>query len=234
MSNYDWIRAYQDAASMPSGAQERMQFLLDNNPNSKQLLANGTIRAPELNPETPYWHEKEAYQDTPANSQSGGLNTSLSYVDWSKMPRMGPAGDTPKGSIWAQVNSNSRVDPWSMKPIGVDPNMGPTYNDPNWGLLQLIRAKAPEDPVMKYGKMAIMGGVTAGMASALAPFLASGLGLGAGSNPLMAAFLRALPGLAQGRNPLAAAGSIAGGATGVPFGSTLGGAAGSYLGRPGG
>jgi hypothetical protein len=232
MANYDWLQQYASASSGVFGdkTQEMMNYLLTNNANSKELLASGAIRAPQMST-APTGQYESGYQ----GQQAGGLDTSQPYVDWSKLPRMGPGGDTPANTMWGQVNSNSRVDPYTMKPVGPDPRMGRTYNDPNYGLLQLIQRRAPDDNVMKYGKMATIALVTSGMASALAPFLVSGLGLGAGANPLMAAFLKALPGLAQGgyRNPLAAVGSIAGGATGIPGGSMLGGAAGSYLGRPG-
>lgn len=224
MGAYDWLPGYANLAAIAKSQPDllpTLQQMIADNPNGQQLLASGAINLPQAAAPNPY------------ESGPGPGGDQPPPIDWSKIPQMGPGGDTPANTMWGQVNSNNRVDPWTMKPVGPDPKMGRTYNDPNYGLLQLIQKRAPDDPIMRYGKMATMGLVTGGMAAGLTPFLASLLGLGSGANPMLMAFLKAVPGLAQGgyKNPLAALGNIAGGATGIPGGSMLGGAAGSYLGQ---
>jgi hypothetical protein len=219
MGAYDWLPGYANLAAIAKSQPDllpTLQQMIADNPNGQQLLASGAINLPQAAAPNPYESGPGPQQPPP--------------IDWSKLPQMGPGGDTPANTMWAQVNSNNRVDPWTMKPVGPDPKMGGTYNDPNYGLLQLIQRRAPDDPIMKYGRMGVIGLVSGGMAMGLAPLLASALGLGQGSVPLIASLLRAVPGLAQGGNPLQVAGSLAGGATGIPGGSMLGGVAGSYLG----
>jgi len=227
MGAYDWLPGYANIAAIARSQPDLLPTLrqmIASNPNGQQLLDSGVINLPQRQEPNPY------------ESGPGPGGNQPPPVDWSRLPQMGPGGDTPANTMWGQVNSNNRVDPWTMRPVGPDPRMGQTYNDPNYGSVQLTQRRAPDDPIMRYGRMATMALVTGGMAAGLAPALASALGLGQGSMPFITSLLRAVPGLAQGGNPLQIAGSLAGGMTGIPGGSTLGGAAGSYFGqgyRPG-
>lgn len=223
MAAYDWIPTYEMAASGGYGDQSNavLQRLIASNPNAQSLIASGAIQGPQANGPGAGFYE----------SGNGGTATGAG-VDWSKLPQMGPGKDLPTNTMFGQVNSQYRVDPYTQKPIAANPNQ-PTYNDPNYGLLQLIQKRAPDDMTMKLGRALVLSIVGGGVAGFAAPAIGSAFGLGSGANPFIAGLLRAIPGLAQGGNPLSTLGGVAGGATGIPFGSTLGSYAGKQFG-PGG
>ncbi len=223
-ADYSWIPAYEAAASGAYGDQSMavlQRLLAENHPNAPDLLASGAITGPSS-------------QATPGFYESGnnGVAQTGAGVDWSKLPQMGPGVDTPANSMWAQVDSPYRVDPYTMKPVGAKPG-APTYQDENYGLLSLIQKRAPDDMTMKLGRALVLSLVGGGVAGLAAPAIGGALGFGSGANPFIAALLKTIPGLAQGQNPFSSLGSAVGGATGIPFGSTLGSFAGSQIGRGG-
>ncbi len=203
-ADYSWIPAFEAASSGAYGDQSMavlQRLLAENHPNAPDLLASGAITGPSS-------------QATPGFYESGnnGVAQTGAGVDWSKLPTMGNGKDLPTNTMWGQVNSPYRVDPYSQKPIGPT---GPTYDDPNFGLLQLIQKRAPDDMTMKLGRALVLSLVGGGVAGFAAPAIGSAFGLGSGANPF------------------SSIGSAVGGATGIPFGSTLGSFAGSQIGRGG-
>lgn len=199
--------AYGDPTDTGSGAYRLLQTL-QSQPEYGNLVASGAI-----NP--------TASANNPANVSAQGV---VNNVDWSKLPTMGPAGfKLPTNMMWESIGGTAGTTATPGQAI---------YHDANYGDIGLRQQRAPNDATMNIMRSMAMTAAMGPMAAALAPAAAGALGLSSGGfgQTAIASLIRGLPGLIQGGggNILSMLGSMAGGASGVPLGSTLGRLAGSY------
>lgn len=218
--NYSWVPVYEAIQAGTYGdpsskeVKDLTERLLSEAKNKDELISKGAITL-----------GSESEQGWKAGS-----------VDWSKLPKYGSAVDTPKNTMWAPVNSQYRVDPYSQKPVDESQGYGSVYHDENYGDLQLIQQRAPDDPIMAIGKSLVIASVLGPAASGLAGLLAPTLGIssGLGTNLLATAF-KALPGIVQGGNfdslLKGVVGTVAN-STGIPGAGTAANFALSYLQKP--
>mgnify|MGYP001264816103 FL=1 len=181
---------------------------------------------------------KDAGSDFEAAKKAGIIGEDGS-VNWKNAPAMGPAGfNMPANAQWAPTGGRGgQVDPWTMQPL-THGQGGPftgtgVYHDPIYGDMVLAQNRAPNSTSMNLARMGATAAFMGPMAATFAPMIGGALGLGSSMNPLIAGLIKGIPGLAQGGgmgNLLSMLGGFAGGATGIPGGSFVGGQAGSYLG----
>jgi len=108
-------------------------------------------------------------------------------IDWSKLPQMGPQGfNLPANSMWHPVGGRSGYQPISG---------APTYEDPNYGTLQLIQQRAPNSLGLDLAKAGALGLASVGIGGGLGIAASE---LGAGTGLWGAAGDAYLPGLASG------------------------------------
>lgn len=202
-AKYDWLKAYAAAETGEFGD------------NSDPLSAyNNIIKAAGSD-----------YTD----AQKAGIITADGSVDWSKAPK-DSAPNAPANSQW--ITTGGRAGMTDAYGKAATSGYGGTqlYNDPNYGTEELVQERAPDSTSMKIARGVATAAVAGPAAAAFAPLIGGALGLGAGANTSIAALLKAIPGLAMsgGQNWASTLGSILGGASGIPGGSTIGGAVGSY------
>lgn len=104
--------------------------------------------------------------DREYSNEGGGGSMPAYDVQWDKLPQMGPHTDTPANTIWTPHNPANTA--------------YATYNDPNYGLIDLVRDQAPNDKSMDILRSLAIAAAVGPAAAALAPAAAGALGYGAG------------------------------------------------------
>ena len=202
-AQYDWLKAYEAAQSGEFGD------------NKDPLSAYNNI-------------VKAAGPDF-ASAQQAGIIKADGSVDWSKAPK-DSAPNAPANSQWITAGGRAGMtDAYGKAPTSGYGGTG-LYTDSNYGTEELVQNRAPNSTVMNIGRGLATAAFAGPAAATFAPLIGGALGLGSGANTSIAALLKAVPGLAMsgGKDALSVLGSLLGGASGLPGGSSVGGAIGSY------
>lgn len=172
----DWVQSYEALQNgvygLPtdpeSGPGRVLAGLTKDNPDYQRLYGTA-IRDPNTVTTPATWSQAQA----------------PSWVDWTQLPKMGPAGyQTPNNAMWQAVGGRS----------GIAPTPGqPTYNDPNYGTLQLVQQRAPNDTSMNI----LRGLAIAAFAYPTAGALGNYFGLGKLGTGALNAGIKSAPTLAQ-------------------------------------
>ena len=169
------------------------------------------------------------------DAQKAGIIKEDGSVDWEKAPALAgynSAGGNAAPNMMLQATGGraGMVNPDGSAITQGFGGRGLVNND-DYGSQYVAQRRAPDDMGMKLGRGLAMAMFMGPTAATFAPLISGGLGLsGGGWNSAISTVLRSLPGLAQsgGQGWESVLGRLAGGATGIPGGSTIGGFAGSY------
>lgn len=170
---YDWVSIYEQAQSGAFG--DTSQSVLDHltkddsyaNGIYNSLVEKGVVKPNDLTTEE-YSNE---------NGQGTRPHYGDDSVDWSKLPKIAGGKEAPTGYYWTNIAHDDAP--------GIDNTLDRIvyrYNDPNYGLLGLVREKEPTmtdmvGNVMRSMAIGMFLGPVAGMIGGAAGFGAAGTGL---------------------------------------------------------